>query len=54
MLPYRSHPIGKLASAVLLLLLASLPVSLAQDESGFYSEGLEGVLNSAKPVSKLA
>ncbi len=43
MLPHRSHPLGRLASAVLLVLLASLPVSLAQDESGFYSQGLEGV-----------
>ena len=43
MLPHRSHPLGRLASALLLVLLASLPVSLAQDESGFYSQGLEGV-----------
>ena len=43
MLPHRSHPLGRLASALLLVLLASLPMSLAQDESRFYSEGLEGV-----------
>ncbi len=43
MLPHRSHLLGRLPSAVLLVLLASLPVSLAQDESGFYSQGLEGV-----------
>ncbi len=43
MLPCRSHPVGRLASALLLLVLASLPVCLAQDEPRFYSQGLEGV-----------
>jgi len=40
---YRPHLLGRLASAVLLLLLLSLPVSLGQDGPRFYSEGLDGV-----------